>query len=319
MGKVNNALKMLAILRSREKVTRRELARELEVRIREISRYKDDLESAGLSITNIKGKYGGYTLEHKDYLLNLELSNEEEKALDYCIDYLSDKSFPYFKSLKSALHKIKAINPRKNIINTKVPLYTKGAKAKILYEEERRKWLIINDGIINSRKIYIKYINAKGESSERVVQPYGLFTYYDANYFAGMCENKKEIRQFKLMRINYIELLKDKFTKEDFDLNRYLNETMGLFKDKKLNLKLKIEYPYAQDFQEVQCISGESIKDFREDGFIIYEASAYRKDQILNWIMGMGRFCEVLEPKSLRDDISRSYEEILKNIYNRTI
>ena len=34
MGKVNNALRMLAILRSREKVSRRELAEELEVDIR---------------------------------------------------------------------------------------------------------------------------------------------------------------------------------------------------------------------------------------------------------------------------------------------
>ena len=59
MGKVNNALRMLAILRSRKKVTRRELAEELEVDIRQITRYKEDLEYAGVTITEIRGKYGG--------------------------------------------------------------------------------------------------------------------------------------------------------------------------------------------------------------------------------------------------------------------
>ena len=50
MGKVNNALRMLAILRSRDKVSRRELAEELEVTVREISRYKEDLEAFGVQI-----------------------------------------------------------------------------------------------------------------------------------------------------------------------------------------------------------------------------------------------------------------------------
>ena len=57
MGKVNNVLRMLAILRSRKKVTRKELAEELEVDIRQITRYKEDLEYAGVTITEVKGRY----------------------------------------------------------------------------------------------------------------------------------------------------------------------------------------------------------------------------------------------------------------------
>ena len=55
MAKVNNELRMLAILRSREKVTRKELVEELEVSIREISRYKEDLEYTGVAINEIRG------------------------------------------------------------------------------------------------------------------------------------------------------------------------------------------------------------------------------------------------------------------------
>ena len=78
MGKVNNALRMLAILRSREKVTRKELSEELEVSIREISRYKDNLEYAGVTINEMRGRYGGYYIDNNDYLLNLNLSRNEK-------------------------------------------------------------------------------------------------------------------------------------------------------------------------------------------------------------------------------------------------
>lgn len=319
MGKVNNALKMLAILRSRGKVTRKELSEELEVGIREITRYKDDLESAGVHITNIKGKYGGYVLEHKDYLLNLELSTDEIEALDYAKEYLKCKSFPYFKSYKSAIEKLKAIDPRNNSKRVELNTSDKSAKAKLVYEEERGKWLNINDGIINNQKLTIKYQNANGQFSYRVIHPYALFTYYEANYVVAYCEKKDDMRQFKLMRIDEIKLHKDKFQKKDFNLDDYINNTMGLFKDELISMKLKITYPYAKGFSEVRWINNEKISDFIEDGYLIYEASCYGKKQVINWIMGMGSFCEVIEPKSLREDIIKEYENILKKKYNRTI
>ena len=120
MGKVNNALRMLAILRSRKKVTRKELAEELEVDIRQITRYKEDLEYAGVTITEIKGRYGGYILENKDYLLNLELSDKESLALSKTKDYLKDQGLHFYNDLSSAIEKIKAINPKDNNYNSKV-------------------------------------------------------------------------------------------------------------------------------------------------------------------------------------------------------
>ena len=319
MGKVNNALRMLAILRSRKKVTRKELADELEVSIREISRYKDDLESAGVNIKNIKGKYGGYILEHKDYLLNLELSKSEEESIDNVVNYIKDKSFPYYKDFKRAVDKIKASNPKNTISSKILRISDKSAKAKISYEEERSKWLIINDGIINNKKINIQYKNATGSTTDRVIHPYALFTYYEANYVLGYCENREDIRQFKLMRMGNIKLLDEKFEKVEFDLDDYLNNTMGLFKDELVKMKLKIMYPYAKGFSEVKWINNEIINDYYNEGYIIYEASCYGKKQIINWIMGMGSNCEVLEPIDLKEKIIKEYENIIKNIYNRAI
>ncbi len=310
MGKVNNALRMLAILRSRRKVTRKELAEELEVGIREITRYKEALEYAGVTITEVKGRYGGYILENKDYLLNLELSNLEELSLIKAKEYLKEQGLHFYNDLSSAIEKIKAIKPEDNE-DIHEEIYSKVIKIRANHEEESNKWLTINDGIINSKKIRIIYTNSKGEGSERVIHPYKLYTYYGSNYFVGFCEDKQELRQFKLVRIKNIDLLNQKFDKPDFDLKEYLSQTIGIFKDKSYDIKLKIEYPYAQGFKEYCWVDNEEVEDHINEGFIIYRATVEGKTQVIPWIMGMGTSCELLEPADLKEDVIAAFKEVL--------
>lgn len=310
MGKVNNTLRMLAILRSRRKVTRKELAEELEVGIREITRYKEALEYAGVTITEVKGRYGGYILENKDYLLNLQLSNLEELSLIKAKEYLKDQGLHFYNDLSSAVEKIKAVKPKVNE-DIYEEIYSKGIKIRANHEEESNKWLTINDGIINSKKIRITYTNSNGEASDRVIHPYRLYTYYGSNYFVGFCEDKQELRQFKLVRTKSIELLNEKFDKQNFDLKEYLGQTIGIFKDKSYNIKLKIDYPYAQGFKEYHWVDNEEVEDHIEEGFIIYRATVEGKTQVIPWIMGMGTSCEVLEPLDLKEDIIAAFEEVL--------
>lgn len=315
MGKLNNALRMLAILRSRNKVTRKELAQELEVNEREITRYKDDLEQAGVRIKNITGKYGGYVLEHKDYLLNLELSDNEEDALVNAIKYLEGRGLPYYNDLKSAIDKIKSISPEKNLsselICEETGNYIKEPRSKVLYSEEREKWLVINDGIINNRKIEIEYIGGSGKLSTRIIHPYSFVTYYSATYLIGLCESKQALRTFKLMRIKSIKLSGEKFEDESFDIKDYLDKSIGLFKDEVIEIKLKISYPYAQSLKEVQRIQDEEIEDYIKEGYIIYKAKVEGKIDILSWILGMGKNCEIIEPVSLIKDLKEEMKIML--------
>lgn len=310
MGKVNNALKMLAILRSREKVTRKELAEELEVNIREITRYKEDLESAGVTIKTISGKYGGYILENKDYLLNLDLGENEIKALTIGYDFLKD-SFPLKSDYKMALDKVSIAKEFKNEGNL-TGIYMKGIKTKSNKEEEKNKWLILNDSIINLRKIEIRYTNANGKVSTRVVKPYGLVTYLGFNYLVAYCEKRKQVLSFKLIRITNIKLLNEKFDRISFDSKAYLKNSMGIFYGEKMNIELKIRYPYGQSIKEISIVDNESIDDYIDEGYIIYKATIEGEQEIVSFIMSMGNNCEVVKPKILREKIISEYKKALK-------
>lgn len=312
MGKVNNALRMLAILRSRKKVTRNELAEELEVEPRQITRYKDALEYAGVTITEIKGRYGGYILENKDYLLNLELSDKENLALSKAKDYIKGQGVHFYNDLSLAIEKILSINPKSSNYFSE-NIYSKGRRIKVNQQEESKKWLIINDGIINTKKVKMKYMNANGSVTERIIHPYRLYTYNGANYFIGKCEEKDELRQFKLVRIQDINLLEDKFIQDNFNLNDYFKNAIGLFKDKKYEIKLRITYPYAMSFKEYSWTQDEHIEDHIEEGYLIYTATMEGKTKIIPWIMGMGTSCTVLEPKELVEDVIKEYKKVLNN------
>ncbi|WP_404987900.1 helix-turn-helix transcriptional regulator [Clostridium culturomicium] len=189
MGKLNNALSMLAILRSRTRVTRKELAEILEVSEREITRYKDDLEVAGVTINSVRGKYGYYEIANKDFLLNLDLSQSELTTLDIATNYFKDQQVHFYKDFHHINEKIKVASGIA-FQETKGNYYFKGIKIRADYEEEKRKWLTINEAIITCRKVEMIYMNANGEESSRVVNPYGLFTYYNSNFFVEFCNKR---------------------------------------------------------------------------------------------------------------------------------
>lgn len=310
MGKVNNALRMLAILRSRKKVTRRELAEELEVTVREITRYKDDLEYAGVNIITTAGKYGGYELQGNDYLLNLDLSNNEIIALDSTLETLKSSGSHLYYDLRNIKDKIYAsISEEKEHNNEE---YSISVTIKSNYEEERNKWLTINESLLSLRKLLITYIDSNGKESERIIRPLGLYTYYGANFCVAFCEDKKALRNFKIIRIKDITKLKDTFHRGDFNLKEYLDNKIGLNGEETYKIKLKINYPYAKAFTEFKWLNDEVIEDFIDDGFIIYSAKAKGKTDLINWILGMGSNCSVLEPASLKEDIINEYKKCIE-------
>lgn len=313
MGKVNNALRMLAILRSRKKVLRDELARELEVSPREITRYKESLQYAGVNIRTIHGRYGGYELEGNDYLLPLDLSKEEIVSLKNIEEVLKHQGSYLFFDMININNKILASRKTMDEFYLSEQFtFSKGISIKSSYEEERNKWLIINDAIINKRKVLIFYTNARGEYSERIIDPYGLFSYYGANFFIGFCNFRNEFRQFKLVRIKEIKLLKENFKKEKFDINLYIKDGIGLIGDNNIDITLKIDYPYAQGFKEFKWLSNEKIEDYKKEGYIIYKGTCRGIIEATNWILGMGSNCTVISPNELIDSVKNEIRNMLE-------
>lgn len=313
MSKVGNIFKMLILLKSRGKMKISELSSELEVNERQIIRYKEELEQAGIYINSISGRYGGYVVEGKDYLLGLNVTDEEYNYLLMAQNQLKHENFMFYKEIKLFVEKINIIMKKKFDNNFHTDYFIKGFKGNFDIERERKIWLDINAAIIMKRKIKIMYSSLKNEIKERVVKPYGIFQYQGALYFVAFCEYRKEIRQFKISRINKYEILEEQFeTDKSFNIRDYMKNSIGIFKDGQVHLKLKVYYPFAQIIKEKLWVDDQKITDFKDNNYLIFEAKMSGITEIKSWILSMGSNVEILEPVNLKEELKKELYKTMK-------
>lgn len=310
MSKLSNVLKMLILLKSNGKMKAKQLAEELEVDERMIRKYKQELEMAGIYLTTICGVNGGYILGGNCFLEDFKINNEEKKALDMVRNQLTKDNFLYYKDANIAISKILNIDSEKNRIDYMI----KDTKANINTESEKKRWEDINFSIITHNKIKIVYKSLQSGRSERIVQPYGVFSYEGAMYFIGYCEKRNAIREFKLSRIIEYEQLNDKFEiPRDFNIKGYMRNSIGIYHDEEIFVKLKIKYPMSQIISEKIITENQKINK-SEDKSIIFEAVIKDKTDLKSWILSMGSSVEIIEPNSLKEEILNELQNTI-NLY----
>ena len=164
-------------------MTLQEIADELEVSRRQVIRYREDLDKAGIYIKSILGKYGGYILDGKDYILGLNVTDAEYLTLLSALEHLKYENFIGLGELKTLADKIGAL--KENESSMDFDFYIKNTKSNYNLQKEKKTWFDIKAAIISNRKIEILYESAKKETSFRVVHPYYIFQYKGSMYFAG--------------------------------------------------------------------------------------------------------------------------------------
>jgi len=340
MGSIANTIKLYLILQSKGKVKIKELAEELEVDERTIRRYKDELEQANIYIDSEPGRYGGYYLYNDNYLMGLTLSQEEYLGRSYTErsrsgrgltlsqeeylalmminEELSRSNHVVSRDYNSAIEKISVVYNvhHHNATGTNFSNYTvKKSKSNVNISEERKKLIDIHAAALTRNKVKIKYYSLSSGLSERIVHPYATIQYKGDLYFAGYCEKRQEIRDFKLCRIREYTVLDSKFPKNDnFNLEEYMKNCIGIIKDEKIDLKIQIFFPMAQIVKEKIFVDNQKITEYKDEGYIIYEATMEGLEEIKSWILSMGSYAKVLEPKFLQDEIKDEIKKII-NIY----
>ncbi|WZL74329.1 WYL domain-containing transcriptional regulator [Clostridiaceae bacterium 35-E11] len=315
MSKVGNALRMFIILQSRGKMKIKDLARELEVDVRQIRRYRDDLMQAGIYIKSDTGKYGGYSIENNNAILRINLTEQEYIALMIANEELKETNHLVVKDYTTAIEKISAMrkNPYTDFEN-QYNYVIKGAMANINFEEERKKLIDVYAASITKNKVKISYTSLSSGLTERVIRPYATFKYKGDMYFTGYCEKKEAVIDFKLCRVKGYEILKEKFIMDkSFNLEERMKNCIGIFKDEEIDVKLIIKHPMSQIVKEKIWVKNQKIRE-NEDQSIVYEATMEGLKEIKSWILSMGSSVKVITPQKLIEEIKKEIEN-LKKIY----
>lgn len=304
MSRLSNALNMYMLLQSRRLVQVKEIAEILEVSPRMVKEYKRDFEKARIYIGSKKGRYGGYYLENRLSLKGLGITKKELESLKMANEIIKSGNYMFSLDFEMLANKILNLEGEFDYIDyfnkdTLKPLY--------MQKKEREFWKIISKGIISRRKIDMSYRslanNEDRNDIRRVVHPYGTFDHDGAMYFFGYCELRKNIRYFKMSRIQELNILDDKFTiNNTYDIKNILRTSFGIIDDDMFYLKLKISYPMSQLVKEKQYSVEQRITELDKDT-IIFEARLKGYPEVKSWVLSMGSKVEVLEPEKLREDI----------------
>jgi predicted DNA-binding transcriptional regulator YafY len=184
----------------------------------------------------------------------------------------------------------------------------------------RRIMDTLTHGWINGRKVRIWYQSLGRQSAkDRVIEPYFIqpTTLEHANYVIAYCNHTRKMLTFKVDRIKNIELLDERYSiPEDFDANEFLGSAWGIaVYGKPVDIKLRFNAEVGRIAQETKWHPSQAVK-MQKDGSALVTFKLPITHEFVAFIMWWGEKVEVLQPKSLREEIAGIAQQMVKS-YNR--
>ena len=175
---------------------------------------------------------------------------------------------------------------------------------------------------MTKRCVSIRYLNADGEESERVIEPLKLMNYLGKWYVIAFCRKKNALRVFLLSRFLSSELTDKNFeypvTKRELD--GYIDGSFGMFKSVHSSLAVIRVFEPAYYYVKNQKwhkdqIMKETVVDGKKCLEITLPIGEYH-NEIISRVMRYSPECEIVSPPSLRkewlDHIKSIYEKFCK-------
>lgn len=313
MGKAAMCIQMLQILHSGRVYKCSELADKLETNPRNVIEYKKELEEAGYFIKSIPGKYGGYQLDQSTIIPTLRLSVQEKAALldgsGYLLarqDFMAKKD--YEKAMTKIYSVINNVEPELDVLAIdKYPL--------VIDKEDLEKcYAAIKDCISKYLCLNITYVGLDNIEITKTIQPYRLYVYNNAWYVIAYVEGEDEARYFKLARIKKYLVTNKKFHKRySYNPSEYLDE-FGMRKNGDwYPIKLKITGAYAVIAKEKAFGKNQVVEELN-DGSVILSCEMQNKERIKSFVLGMGKYCEIIEPDWLQSGLLKTISLISEKL-----
>lgn len=315
MSKISHLLEMIITLQYKGLTTASELAETLEVDKKTIYRYINSLNKANIPVYTKKGRYGGFYIDQEFYMKPSKLSEEELQALLMATKILTEENgFIAEKSLQSAVSKIKSMcindDDELKCLNDN-GCFKIGEIGNLQGMED--KISKINYAINRGRTVSINYFSInKNNLTVRKVDPYTLLFREGAWYIIGYCHMNDTIETFKLSRIKTIKATNEIYMiPHTFSLKDYLNNNWGVFRGKKTKVVIKFDKSISEFIKDGRWHISQQIEEL-EDGDVLLSMYLDDTDELKKWIIGIGKDAEVLEPKSLREEIKMEIGQIYK-------
>ena len=211
MRRADRLFQLIQVLRRRRVATAAVLADELEVSERTIYRDIRDLTIQGVPIEGEAGV--GYTLRRGFDLPPLMFNDVEIVSLVLGARMVGSwGDAPLARAAQDVLAKVEAVVPeRLKQRMADSPMYAPGFHVP---QGVMRDLASLREAVDARRKVHLAYTAPDGINTTRTVRPLGLFFWGSAWSLTAWCELRRDFRNFRLDRMDSLEVLPERFLDE---------------------------------------------------------------------------------------------------------
>ncbi|NOU89803.1 WYL domain-containing protein [Paenibacillus sp. LMG 31460] len=204
MNKTQRLIQLMMAVNERMQFTTKEMADEFGVSERTMHRDLQELSELGMPLYTEFGPHGGYRLIKKRMLPPILFSEQEAVAM-----FFAFQSLQYYGALPFAAESTSALNKFYHYLPTDTKVRIDALKDRVSFWTPMRthdspflEQLL--DASIDERPLRITYASKDG-TTERVVQPIGIYASNGYWYFPSYCFQKDGFLLFRADRIRSLE------------------------------------------------------------------------------------------------------------------
>lgn len=286
-----------------------ELAEDLGCVRRTVYRDLDALMYAGFPVVSEKRDGRVYYRFIESFGLgDVPFTHDEVLALILGADLLSTLEGTVFHdSMESAITKIRAgMGPELVAYLEKL-----GQSFRVLpgphkrYVDYRETIQALNDAVLERRRVTMRYRTGRtGEVRVRQLDPYRVWYRSGGLYVVGHDHLSGELRTFAVNRIEQIELTDERFeVSPDFDFDAFTSTAFGVISEPATRIRIRFTREWRSHVEEHTWHQSQQLEPLGNGGIeLVMEAGG--TPEIRNWVLSFGAGAEVIEPESLRSEVS---------------
>ncbi|MFD1661192.1 helix-turn-helix transcriptional regulator [Streptomyces caeni] len=313
-------IKMVLLLQSRPAMTAAELARELEVSERTVTRDAQALSEAGVPVYADRGRRGGYRLIGGYRTRLTGLAREEAEALFLSGVPVALREMGLQDAASAARLKVSAalLPSLRDAPRTAAQRFHLDAPAWFTEPGTPRLLPAVADAVWDDRRITARYrrgeMGRHAESAvERELEPYGLVLKAGVWYLCARVAGGGAFRVYRIDRFTAVEDGGERFARdEEFDLAAFWEERAEQFARSVLRAEVVVRLsadgvrrlPYAVGPASArEALSGAGDPD--ERGWVTLTLPVESEEVAHTQLTALGPEAEVLSPKRLRARFAR--------------
>lgn len=318
LNRTERLFAMVLLLQNRPNMTSRALADHFGVSRRTIFRDLRALGESGVPLTY--ADEGGYEILEGYQIPPLMLSAREAATL------LIGTEFMKRQPDASLVQDADAVGLKiRQVLPPELRLYIDNLRQRTVIDPywfqtmhtrdaEEGSWYDLSEAVARQRSVHMHYyVPSRDEVTRRLADPLGLVYYTDHWNLIAFDHLRKDIRNFRLDRIQQLIVTSTSFERPDgFDLNAYLDER-GAGAEQRIVLHFEPQaYRWAR-----RGIPAHIEEEVRDDDGVRVTFYFENLDYLAHWLLRYGTQAEVIEPQALCERVrtqalalARKYEGV---------